>query len=173
MNTEHGAVPGGEKVSGFRVQGSGERRFQGREGCGYRSRFLLLAERERQRKADKIGVGVRVGIGVEKESGMAFGHEKLDSASEGMLFAKNRANTERKKSTAIPIPTPTPKKAMIGNRQPPAGGDGIPRLRRDDLRHVRIFRPTIKGIRFIPICLRRGGDAAVYLTHRVFLKPET
>jgi hypothetical protein len=35
-----------------------------------------LAERERQRKSDKIGVGV--GIGVEKEIGMAFGHEKLD-----------------------------------------------------------------------------------------------
>lgn len=73
---------------------------------------------------------------------MAFGREKLDvyraaieyvgcsrkSASEGMLFATNRANTERKKST--PIPTPTPKEAMTGNRQPP-GGDGIPRLRRD------------------------------------------
>ena len=35
-----------------------------------------MAERERQRKADKIGVGI--GIGVEKEIGMAFGHEKLD-----------------------------------------------------------------------------------------------
>jgi hypothetical protein len=35
-----------------------------------------LAERIRQREADKIGVGV--GIGVEKEIGMAFGHEKLD-----------------------------------------------------------------------------------------------
>ena len=59
---------------------------------------------------------------------MAFGHEKRNSASEGMLFARNRANTERKKST--PIPIPTPKEAMIGNRQPPERGDGIPRLRR-------------------------------------------
>jgi len=58
---------------------------------------------------------------------MAFGHEKLDSANEGMLFARNRANTERQKST--PIPTPTPKEAMTGNRQPPAGGDVIPRHR--------------------------------------------
>ncbi len=37
---------------------------------------------------------------------MAFGHEKLDSASGSMLFARNRANTERKNSTPIPIPTP-------------------------------------------------------------------
>ena len=51
---------------------------------------------------------------------MAFGHEKLDSASEGMLFARNRANTERKKSPPIPIPTPTPKEAMTGNRKPTA-----------------------------------------------------
>jgi four helix bundle protein len=35
-----------------------------------------LAEGERQRKADRIGVGI--GIGVEKENGVAFGHEKLD-----------------------------------------------------------------------------------------------
>jgi hypothetical protein len=81
------------------------------------------------READKIGVGV--GIGVEKEIGMAFGHEKLDSASEGMQFARNRANTERQRST--PIPTPTRKEEVIGNRQPSAGGDRIPRLRR----HVR------------------------------------
>jgi len=40
-----------------------------------------LAERERQRKAANIGVGVGIGIGVEKEIGMAFGHEKLESAS--------------------------------------------------------------------------------------------
>jgi hypothetical protein len=62
---------------------------------------------------------------------MAFGHEKLDSASVGMPFMRHRANTERQKSTPIPIPTPTPKEAMTGNRQPPAGGDGIPRLRRN------------------------------------------
>ncbi|MFZ4398092.1 MAG: hypothetical protein ACOYOU_20965, partial [Kiritimatiellia bacterium] len=68
-------------------------------------------------------------VGVEKAIGMALGHEKLDSASEGMLFARNRAITERKKST--PIPTPTPKEAMTDNHQPPAGGDGIPRLYRD------------------------------------------
>jgi hypothetical protein len=42
-----------------------------------------LAERERHRKTDKIGVGVGIGIGVEKEIGMAFGHEKLDSAKRG------------------------------------------------------------------------------------------
>jgi hypothetical protein len=100
-----------------------------------------MAERERQRKADKIGVGVGIGIGVEKESGMAFGHEKLDSASEGMLFARNRANTEWKKSTPIPIPTPTPKEAMTSNRQPLAGGDGIPRHSRDDvLRRAQALR---------------------------------
>jgi hypothetical protein len=72
-----------------------------------------LAERERQRKADKIGVGVGIGIGiaVEKEIGMAFGHEKLDrcsrnSASEGMLCMRTMVNTGREKSTPIPIPTP-------------------------------------------------------------------
>jgi hypothetical protein len=42
---------------------------------------------------------------------MGFGHEKLDvyrAVSEGMLFARNRANTKRQKATPIPIPTPTP-----------------------------------------------------------------
>ena len=63
-----------------------------------------MAERERQRKADKFGVGI--GIGVEKEIGMAFGHEKLDSASEGMLCMRTMVNTERQKSTPIPIPIP-------------------------------------------------------------------
>jgi hypothetical protein len=60
---------------------------------------------------------------------MAFGHEKLDvyrAASEGMLFARNRANTERKKST--PIPIPTPKEAMTGNRQPLAKATGYRRI---------------------------------------------
>jgi hypothetical protein len=45
-----------------------------------------------------------------------------------MQLARNRANTERQKSTPIPIPTPTPKEAVTGNRQPPEEGDGIPRL---------------------------------------------
>jgi hypothetical protein len=93
--------------------------------------YLMLAEREKQRKADKIGVGVGIGIGVEKEIGMAFGHEKLDvyrAASEGMQFARNRANIARKKSIPIPTPTPTPKEAMTGNRQPLAEATGSRRL---------------------------------------------
>jgi len=61
---------------------------------------------------------------------MAFGHEKVDSASVGMRFTRHRANTERQESPPIPIPTPTPKETVPDNRQPPAGGDGIPRLRR-------------------------------------------
>jgi hypothetical protein len=42
------------------------------------SRFPLPFTLPLQRKADKIGVGVGIGIAVEKEIGMAFGHEKLD-----------------------------------------------------------------------------------------------
>ena len=71
---------------------------------------------------------------------MAFGHEKLDSASEGMLFARNWANTEWKKST----PIPTPKEAMTSNRQPLAGGDGIPRHSHDDgLRRAQALRVSV------------------------------
>ena len=59
---------------------------------------------------------------------MAFGHEKLDSASEGMLCMRTMVNTGREKSTPIPIPTPTPKRRSADGRpvpKPPASG--IPR----------------------------------------------
>jgi hypothetical protein len=54
---------------------------------------------------------------------MAFVHEKLDSASEGMLCMRTMVNTGREKST--PIPTPTPKRRSADGMpvaKPPACG---------------------------------------------------
>ena len=52
---------------------------------GSRSLNRGVGGKRKTKKADKIGLGVGIGIGVEKEIGMAFGHEKLDVTRVAML----------------------------------------------------------------------------------------
>jgi hypothetical protein len=81
---------------------------------GSRSLNRGVGGKRKTKKADKIGLGVGIGIGVEKEIGMAFGHEKL--GQRGYAVGEEPGEYRTAEIDPDTDSDPDPERSKTGNR---------------------------------------------------------